>query len=195
MRRVFGNKTKILLNQHSIHASIAERYANISYIFEFQSIYDYGSHELAFETTISPDAFISGFTASIDGELFSGQTKEKKQAKKEYRTAKQKNENTILISQPYSDIPNVFKIQTNIDSGSKILLTIKIEQYLKKQFNFNQLNIEIIKQFHKYNINPNYENVSFEMKISDKRGIFDIKLPSNNDITINKNITNKDKTS
>eukprot|EP01084_Bolivina_argentea_P142164 249751_1 len=106
----------IVLNKHSIDASITERYANISYIFEFENVNDYGSNELAFEITIHPDAFISGFIADIDGELFSGETKEKKEAKKEYKTAKQKNENAILISQPYPDIPNVFKIQTNIDS-------------------------------------------------------------------------------
>eukprot|EP01084_Bolivina_argentea_P142166 249757_1 len=111
-----SNVVGILLNNHTIDVKIIERYATISYLFDFESTYDYGSKELQFEITIDPDAFISGFTADIDGELFVGETKEKKTAKKEYTIAKQKNENAILISQPYPDIPNVFKIQTNIDS-------------------------------------------------------------------------------
>ena len=64
------------------------------------------------------------------------------EAKQEYDDAKEKNENAILIFQPYSNIPNVFRIKTNIHSNTKILLTITIQQYITKKFNFNQLNIQ-----------------------------------------------------
>eukprot|EP01084_Bolivina_argentea_P024071 44918_1 len=118
----------ISLKRHSISANIAQRYANIAYSFDFENIGNASSKELKFEITIDPEAFISNFIADIDGKLFYGQTKEKEKAAKEYKMAKHKHENAILISQPYDNIPNVFQIQTNIDSKSKILLTIKIEQ-------------------------------------------------------------------
>eukprot|EP01084_Bolivina_argentea_P111454 198836_1 len=132
----------ISLNKQSINTTISERYARVTYSFDFyntRSIKNQ-SDELRFAITIDPDAFISGFTADIDGELFIGKTKQKQEAKQEYIAAKQKNENAILISQPNKEISNVFEIKTNIDSQSKISLNITIEQYLKKQFNYNQLN-------------------------------------------------------
>eukprot|EP01083_Nonionella_stella_P152195 487497_1 len=171
----------ISLNEYSIHVSIAERYASVAYKFAFENTSDLNqSDELRFEMTIDPDAFISGFEASIDGELFIGKTKEKKQAKQEYVAAKEKNENAILITQPFPDIPNVFQVKTNIDSQSKIVLTIHIEQYLKKKLHFNALNIQIVKAFHKYNITQKCDHIQLNMDIADQRGIYDLQLPSNN---------------
>eukprot|EP01083_Nonionella_stella_P183356 662376_1 len=113
----------ISLNTYAIHTSILERYASIGYEFEFENEDETnGSSELSFELTVDPQAFISGFTAVIDGELFIGETIEKKQAKQEYVTAKQQHENAILICQPFPDITNVFRVKTNIDSQSKIVL-------------------------------------------------------------------------
>eukprot|EP01084_Bolivina_argentea_P093107 167480_1 len=169
----------ICLNKHSISASIAERYAYICYELAFENLNEKGSNELRFEITIHPQAFISGFTADIDGELFKGKTKEKKEAKQEYEAAKKKSENAILISQPHENIPNVFQISTNIDAKSKILLNIQIEQYLTKQFNFNQLNIELLKEFDTYSITKKYDYISFQFDVSDRNGIYEIDIPSN----------------
>ena len=134
----------ITLNKHSISGDIQNRYAVIKYSFDFENKGENGSGELKFEITIDPDAFISQFIANIDGQIFIGQTKEKQTADKEYKAAKQKDENAILISQPHKDIPNVFQIKTNIDAKSKISLEITIEQYLCKTFNFNELTIQIL---------------------------------------------------
>eukprot|EP01083_Nonionella_stella_P032467 88889_1 len=182
----------ISLNNHSIDVGIVERYATISYLFEFENTNEYGSKELKFEITIDPDAFISSFTADIDGELFIGETKERKAAKKQYIVAKSKDENAILISQVDKDIPNLFRIQTNIDSESEISLKITIEQYLKKTFNFNQLNVEIIRDFNKSTISQNYPHILLNVNIRDKRGIYDVTLPSNID-TIQMNEKTMDK--
>ena len=145
----------ISLTEHSINANVSDRYATIEYSYNFENkSAGSGSRELKFEITIDPDSFISHFIADIDGEMFYGKTKEKEEAKKEYKEAKEKNENAILISKPYKDIPNVFQIKTNIDKDSKISLQISIEQYLTKKFNFNHLNIQILRNFKKYNISP-----------------------------------------
>ena len=109
----------VSLNKHNIEANIHDRYAIVKYAFSFENEYA-SAHELKFEITIDPDAFISGFKADIDGQVFIGQTKAKETAAKEYAAAKEKEENAILISQPHKDIPNVFKIQTNIDSKSPL---------------------------------------------------------------------------
>eukprot|EP01084_Bolivina_argentea_P277959 474723_1 len=143
----------ISLNNHEISAKIKDRYAYILYSFSFENKNKNAtSNELKFEITIDSQAFISSFEADIDGQLFYGITKEKQVASKEYQAAKKKHFNTILISKPYDNIPNVFSVRTNIDSGSKILLNIAIEQYLQKQFKFNQVNIQILHDFTKYSI-------------------------------------------
>eukprot|EP01084_Bolivina_argentea_P121292 214939_1 len=142
----------ITLHNHEILTNINDRYAIIRYRYNFENTNETGSNEIAFEITINPKAFIAKFEADIDGEIFIGRVKQKEIAAKEYNEAKEKNENAILISQPYKDISNVFQIKTNIDSKSKVLLTVEIEQYLQKKFNFNELNIEILQNWSKYNI-------------------------------------------
>eukprot|EP01084_Bolivina_argentea_P139725 245783_1 len=169
----------IALHKHTIKANVSERYATIEYLFEFENYYNNSSKELEFEITIHPSACISGLEANIDGEIFNGITKEKEKASNEYNKAKQNDENCILICQPYPNISNVFKISTNIDSNSKISLNITIEQFITKKFNFNELNIEIIKSFNK-NIKQNYKYITFDFIIQENSGIFDIEISSNN---------------
>ena len=167
----------ITLHKHNISANIIDRYATTKYVFDFENEQSYAT-ELMFELTIDPDAFIAGFEANIDGEIFIGQTKEKEIAAKEYSIAKQKEENAILISQPHKDIPNVFKVSTNIDSNSKISLEIRIEQYLKKKFNFNELCIQILRNFKRYNITPKFEHIEVTFDISDECGVYEVVAPS-----------------
>ena len=167
----------ITLLKHGLHANISNRYCKTKYSFDFVNENETAT-ELKFDITIDPDAFISEFQANIDGVLFIGQTKEKQTAAKEYSAAKEKDENAILISQPHRDIPNIFQIKTNIDSKSKISLEISIEQYLKKKFNFNELTIQILRNWSKYNIDPNYECIDFIFNVFDECGIYDISIPS-----------------
>eukprot|EP01083_Nonionella_stella_P213516 770060_1 len=164
----------IILHKHKIHATVKDRYACTTYLFNFENISRSGSDELQFAITIDCDAFISKFEANIDGELFYGQTKQKETASAEYEEAKERNENAILISQPYADIPNVFQIQTNMDAGSKISLKITMEQYLRKELHFNQLNIQILRDFAAYNIAQNFDYISFVFDINDESGLYDV---------------------
>eukprot|EP01083_Nonionella_stella_P141371 435412_1 len=172
----------ITLHEHSITTNISQRYASVeySYTFENKSLSKFGSNELKFHITIDPGAFISHFVADIDGEIFNGKTKQKEEAKEEYNKAKKKSENAILISKPYKDISNVFQIQTNIDKNSTIKLEITIQQYLTKKFHFNQLNVQILRNFEKYNIYPRFSHIMFTFEIDDASGIFDINIPSSN---------------
>ena len=102
----------ITLQKYQITANIDNRYATTKYFFDFENEQALYAQELKFEITIDPDAFISEFKANIDGELFIGKTKEKKIASKEYKEAKTKDENAILISQPHKEIPNVFEMSS-----------------------------------------------------------------------------------
>eukprot|EP01084_Bolivina_argentea_P026000 48339_1 len=173
----------ITLNKYELSGNIKDRYANIAYHFDFENN-PYRSNEVCFEITIHPTAFIRKFEAIIDGESFIGKTKEKETASQEYNVAKQNNENAILVSQPYKNIPNVFEVKTNIDAGSKMLLTIEIEQYLQKQFDFNQIDIQILRNFTKYNITENLDHISFELNINDRSGIYDVNIPMINETDI-----------
>eukprot|EP01084_Bolivina_argentea_P029252 54283_1 len=122
---------------------------------------------------------------------------EKQKKERQHQTnimkRKKKNENAILVSQPYKDIPNVFQVKTNIDAGSKMFLTIEIEQYLQKQFDFNQLNIQILRNFTKYNITENLDHISFKLNVNDRSGIYDVSIPMINetDIIIDEQIMDK----
>eukprot|EP01083_Nonionella_stella_P188626 695742_1 len=167
----------ITLHSYEISADIKNRYASCSYLFGFENTNTSGSNELKFEITIDPNAFISKFTADIDGELFIGDTKEKQTASNEYRAAKQKDENAILISQPHPNIPNVFEVKTNVDAKSKVTLTIQIEQYLHKTFDFNALDIQILRNFTKYNIKQEFDRIPFTLHIQDDSGIYDVQIP------------------
>jgi len=48
--------------------------------------------ELIFEMTIDFDGFVSKFVSDIDGNIFFGKVKEKKEAKEEYDDAKKNKE-------------------------------------------------------------------------------------------------------
>eukprot|EP01084_Bolivina_argentea_P259500 437852_1 len=176
----------ITLQKHEISANIKNRYANVSYCFHFNNRNENGSDELMLEMTVDPNSFISNFTADIDGELFIGETKEKQTASKEYVSAKQKNENAILIDQPHKDIHNLFRIKTNIDAQSNVILTVEIQQYLQKTFNFNELNIQILRSFSKYNITENFDHIAFDLTVEDVRGIYNVHIPmiNNTDVII-----------
>eukprot|EP01084_Bolivina_argentea_P093106 167479_1 len=173
----------ISINKYSINSKISERYAVTVYSFNFFNNQESESSELSFTITIDPSAFISGFKANIDGEIFYGKTKEKSEAKTEHNEAKEKNKNAILITQPDVNISNVFEISTNIDAKSNISLDITTEQYLTKTFNFNQLTVQILNDFD--NITKDYRNICYKLIIKDKRGIYDVKMPeylSNNNV-------------
>eukprot|EP01084_Bolivina_argentea_P008357 15664_1 len=181
----------ISLNKHEISTNIKDRYATIIYLFHFENMNKNGSNELQFEITIAHSAFISRFEANIDGEIFVGQTKEKETAAKEYNEAKKKNENAIIITQPYKNIPNAFQIKTNIDAKSKVLLTIEIEEYLQKKFDFNELSVQILRNFGNY-IKQNFDHISFSLTIEDRSGIYDISVPTlkNGDTIVDEQIMN-----
>eukprot|EP01084_Bolivina_argentea_P269754 458531_1 len=167
----------ISLNKHSIDVTIHDRYATIDYLFQFKNnSTQQGSNELQFEITIDPKSFISQFKTNIDGQIFIGKTKEKQTASHEYTNAKANNQNTILIKQTNSEIPNLFTISTNINNGSEITLTITIEQYLTKTFNFNALDIQILRNFDKYSIAQNYDFIAIIFNINDHSGIYDIMI-------------------
>eukprot|EP01084_Bolivina_argentea_P269188 457429_1 len=179
----------ISLNRQHINTTISERYACIIYSFNFKNTRSdtNQSDELRFAITIDPDAFIAGFTADIDGQLFVGCTKQKQEAKQEYTAAKEQNDNAILISQPNKHISNVFQISTNIDSQSEITLNVSIQQYLQKRFHYNQLNIQLLNDFSGTTIRKNYGDIEYKFVVKDKRGISNLEIPLYKAGNINQN--------
>ena len=67
----------IALYNHQILADIQDRYATLTYLFDFVNKNE-EAKELQFELTIEADAFISKFEADIDDQLFVSKTKKKK---------------------------------------------------------------------------------------------------------------------
>ena len=106
------------------------------------------------------------YDADIDELMNIGQTNEIETAAKECKEANQKKENAILISQPYKDMSNISWIKTKVDRRSNI--SILIEQYLQKKFNYNELTIPISRKFKKYYTIPNYEFIGLAFNVSDE---------------------------
>ena len=119
--------------------------------------------------------------ADIDGERFMGQTKAKETAKAEYSAAKAKDETAILISKPYDDIENVFRIKTNVRGGSKVQLKLSIEQFVAKKLQRNELTVQILRNWSHYGIRPRFEHIAFSMRVRDQSGLFDVAVPSAGD--------------
>ena len=172
---------KIALVRHSIAVEIAERYATTEYSFDFVNDAKRQSKELKFEITIDPEAFISHFVADIDGERFVGRTKAKETAKAEYTAAKAKDETAILISKPFDDIPNVFRIKTNMRGGSKVQLRLSIQQFIAKKLQRNELTVQILRNWSHYGIRPRFEHIAFALTVRDQSGLLEVALPSARD--------------
>jgi len=167
----------ITLRKHSINVAVDDRYGSIVYCYEFANRRSgKGSDELSFEFTIDPTAFISGFSADIDGVMFLGKTKEKKKAAVEYQGAVKAAENAILIDTPYAakGIHNVFRIRTNIERESVITLKVTIEQFVAKQLHFNELKVQILRNFTNYNISPLIASIAVSVSVMDSRGVLEV---------------------
>jgi len=169
---------QIALVRHSITVDIRERYATTEYSFDFENESKCESKELQFELTIDAEALISHFVADIDGERFVGCTKAKETAKAEYTEAKAKDETAILLSKPYEDIANVFRVATNVRGGSKVQLRLSIEQFVAKKLQRNELTVQILRNWSHYGIRPRFEHIDFALTVRDRSGLFEVELPS-----------------
>ena len=89
----------ISLESQSIEVSITDRYAVITYLFEFENANSNDASELSFEISLQPNTFISQFVADLNGRLFIGETKEKGEALTEYNDAVDSGLNAVLVSQ------------------------------------------------------------------------------------------------
>merc|ERR1712228_1100530 len=87
----------IKVNKYEIDVKIKERYARITYLFDFDNANEYEaeSRELKFDFTIDPNSFIAAFEADIDGQIFFGETKGRKKAKFWRKKKKKKKKKKI----------------------------------------------------------------------------------------------------
>ena len=178
----------IVLSKQKVDVNINNRCAIVNYEYNFINICKYDkSQELKFEITINTKAFISNFIADIDGKIHHSETRKKQESLIQYQKAVKENKNAILISRPYPNIPNVFSIETNVSKNSKIKLIITIEQFIEKELNFNQLNVELLNPFLSYNINNVCKSINFNININERSGIYQFKLISPKNIKMNHN--------
>eukprot|EP01084_Bolivina_argentea_P056598 103546_1 len=180
----------ITLHKYVVNAIIEDRYARVTYTFDFENNKQNGPDQLKFDITIDPDAFISSFVAYIDGKVFNGKVKPKGHDTN-YDCDTKSNENGILMTPANPQIPNVFRIQMSIKPKSKILINITIEQYLHKILDFNHLNIELLTNFKTYAIERMFRCIPFKIQITDPSAISDIIVSSSSsalDVSNDRNI-------
>ena len=158
---------QIYLKSQNFDVSIINRYAYVTYSFEFENLNGYSSEELKFDIVIDNHAYISSFVMNINNTLFYGNTKPKYEAELEYQSAKEKELNTVLISQKYPNIDNIFEIATNIEASGKTQLNITIEQFVEKKFDNYELTIEILNDLLAYNIYSDYKHTDYHIKLYD----------------------------
>eukprot|EP01084_Bolivina_argentea_P074758 135592_1 len=131
----------VKLNEQSVDININNNYASITYSFEFENIDKIRDSEIQYEMSIDSGAYISHFIGEIDGEIYKGITKEKKKAAAEYKQACEDKKNAILVSQDHD--ANTFRLQTNIQPGSKAVLNVTVEQLLVMTFGQYELSLDI----------------------------------------------------
>eukprot|EP01084_Bolivina_argentea_P010209 19013_1 len=162
----------IQLNHQSVDIDINQRYAVITYSFDFTNT-DHNPQQLNYQISLDPNAYISYFIGQIDGQKYKGITKEKSKAKQEYTEACQENKNAILVSQDHD--ANQFSIQTNLQPKSTAILNVTVEQFMVRYFGYYELSLDISNINHQYSI-PNRE-IPIKIQLHDAVGVEEIDIP------------------
>ncbi|XP_035750664.1 inter-alpha-trypsin inhibitor heavy chain H4 [Egretta garzetta] len=90
------------------------------------------SREATFEVELPKTAFITNFSMSIDGKVYSGIIKEKASAQKEYDTAVSHGQSAGLIKITDRKLEQ-FHVSVSIAAASKVTFVLTYEELLKRQ--------------------------------------------------------------
>ncbi|KAL3853654.1 hypothetical protein ACJMK2_017184 [Sinanodonta woodiana] len=89
------------------------------------------SKEAVFDIILPNEAYIANFTLEIGGKIYTGQIKEKEQAKKEYDKAKKRGQSAGHVSQKPRET-NSFKVEVNVAAQDKVTFNLTYQELLKR---------------------------------------------------------------
>jgi len=156
-----------------VHVDVVNRYATVNYMFEFSNTGT--ATELEFETELANGMFVHSFRAVLNGHLFEGETKEKKEASTEYHEAVSSGHSAVLISQDHD--ASTFTVNCNLGQGSGFV-NVTAQQFLSRRFGFYELSLFLTK------INSYSEQIPISISIFDEGGVSDFDTPSLTDAII-----------
>ncbi|XP_069793280.1 inter-alpha-trypsin inhibitor heavy chain H3-like [Narcine bancroftii] len=90
------------------------------------------SREALFEVELPKTAFITNFTMTINGVMYTGQVKEKEAAQKQYRAAVSREETAGLVKASGRK-SEMFKVSVNIAPAKKVLFELIYEELLQRK--------------------------------------------------------------
>ncbi|NXX73435.1 ITIH4 inhibitor, partial [Urocolius indicus] len=100
------------------------------------------SREATFEVELPKTAFITNFSMSIDGKVYSGIIKEKASAQKEYDTAVSRGQSAGLVRITDRKLEQ-FHVSVNIAAASKVTFELTYEELLRRQLGKFELLIKV----------------------------------------------------
>ncbi|KAI1890884.1 hypothetical protein AGOR_G00158200 [Albula goreensis] len=103
---------------HTVMTSIAVNRANTS-------------KEVSFSVDLPKTAFITNFTMEVEGKLYVGEVKEKRQAKKEYQAAVSRGQTAGLVKASGRKMEK-FSVAVNIAANSQVTFTLTHEELLQR---------------------------------------------------------------
>ncbi|KAG9353226.1 hypothetical protein JZ751_017802 [Albula glossodonta] len=103
---------------HTVMTSVAVNRANTS-------------KEVSFSVDLPKTAFITNFTMEVEGKLYVGEVKEKRQAKKEYQAAVSRGQTAGLVKASGRKMEK-FSVAVNIAANSQVTFTLTHEELLQR---------------------------------------------------------------
>ncbi|KAK1799552.1 hypothetical protein P4O66_000433 [Electrophorus voltai] len=110
---------------HTVMTSTALNKANVS-------------QEVFFEVELPKTAFITNFSMEIDGQIFTGEVKEKEKAKKQYETAVSSGQTAGLVKKMEK-----FSVSVNIAAHSNVTFALTYEELLQRRFGKYEIMIRV----------------------------------------------------
>uniref|UniRef100_A0A4W4E7W5 Inter-alpha-trypsin inhibitor heavy chain H3 n=1 Tax=Electrophorus electricus TaxID=8005 RepID=A0A4W4E7W5_ELEEL len=114
---------------HTVMTSTALNKANVS-------------QEVFFEVELPKTAFITNFSMSIDGQIFTGEVKEKEKAKKQYETAVSSGQTAGLVKASGRKMEK-FSVSVNIAAHSNVTFALTYEELLQRRFGKYEIMIRV----------------------------------------------------
>ncbi|XP_030061591.1 inter-alpha-trypsin inhibitor heavy chain H4 isoform X2 [Microcaecilia unicolor] len=100
------------------------------------------SREALFEVELPKTAFITNYSMTIDGVVYPGTIKEKKEAQQQYDTAVSRGQSASLVKATGRKMEN-FEVSVNIAAAGKVVFELVYEELLKRQLGKYELLIKV----------------------------------------------------
>ncbi|XP_043830865.1 inter-alpha-trypsin inhibitor heavy chain H6 [Dromiciops gliroides] len=164
-RQVLGSlmaHRELTVTRFSIRSTIVSRYAHTQVVSVMTNPHS-EAQEAIFDLDLPSMAFISNFTMTINGKVYTAEVKEKHQAKKMYEEARKQGQTAAHVASQDDEVKK-FKISTSVAVGGEVTFALTYEELLPRLLGKYQ---------HAVSVRPGQVvlNLSVEVTVSERTGI------------------------